>query len=327
MEKSYSIVIRTLGTAGSKYQQLLDSIKSQSLQPKHLLVFIADGYQLPPEQLGTEEFIYTRKGMWHQRVYGLDYAAKLNDSDYILAVDDDISFAPDFAEKSIDWMSANECDVLAPDLAPCRTKSMFSPQNILYALLGTRVENHFQKWRVKVMDTGGFMANTKLKGDANPTQSAQFTAFWIKTNKVDSLRLKDEYWLEGTKYALPDDQVFFYKCHLMGLRQYIQEKYTIVHLDHGSSDPNRIILGNYADGRNFLIFWHRFLYLPANVNRKVWLVICHTYRVVMHILYLLIRGVIKKDFKPLKAYRDGVADALRYIKTDEYQNLKRVDAQ
>ena len=109
MEKSYSIVIRTLGKGGGKYQQLLNSIKSQTIQPKHLLVFIADGYNLPPEQLGTEEFIYTRKGMWHQRVYGLEYASKLNNSDYILAVDDDISFAPEFAEKSIVWMAANIC--------------------------------------------------------------------------------------------------------------------------------------------------------------------------------------------------------------------------
>lgn len=327
MASNYSIVIRTLGTGGDKYQQLLDSIKSQTLQPKHVLVFIAEGYQLPPEQLGTEEFIYTRKGMWHQRVYGLDYAANLGDSDYILALDDDISFAPDFAEKSLAWMDANGCDVLAPDLAPCSTKSMFSPKNIFYAILGTRVENHFQKWRVKVMDTGGFMANTKLNGDANPTQSAQFTAFWINSNKVKFLRLEDEYWLEGTKYALPDDQVFFYKCHLMGLKQFIHEKYTIVHLDHGSSDPNRTILGNYADGRNFLIFWHRFLYLPADANRKVWLIICHSYRVVMHFLYLFIRGIIKRNFKPLKAYREGIADALRYIKTNEYKNLNRIVAQ
>ena len=327
MEKSYSIVIRTLGKGGGKYQQLLNSKKSQTIQPKHLLVFIADGYNLPPEQLGTEEFIYTRKGMWHQRVYGLEYASKLNNSDYILAVDDDISFAPEFAEKSIDWMAANDCDVLAPDLAPCRTKSMFSPKNILYALLGTRVENHFQKWRVKVMATGGFMANTKVRGEAMPTQSAQFAAFFIKAKKVEMLNLKDEYWLEGTKYALPDDQVFFYKCHIMGMKQYMHETITVHHLDHGSSDPKRIQLGNYADGRNFLIFWHRFLYLPANVNRKVWLVLCHSYRIVMHILYLLIRGIVKRDFKPLKAYREGIADALRYINTDEYKQLNRITTQ
>ena len=325
---SYSIVIRTLGTGGSKYQKLLDSIKSQSLQPKHLLVVIADGYQLPPEQLGTEEFVYTRKGMWHQRVYGLEYAAKLGDSDYIFAVDDDISFAPDFAEKSLKWMANNECDVLAPDLALVKTMPMFSPRNILYGLLGIRIENHFQHWRVKIMNTGGFMANTKVNGDAMPTQSAQFAALWIKADSVGVLRLQDEYWLEGTKYALPDDQVFFYKCHLMGLKQYMHEKYTVVHLDHGSSDPNRIVLCNYADGRNFLIFWHRFLFLPSNNSMKrIWLMIAHAYRVAMHTLFLMARGVIKKDFKPLQAYVNGVKDALRYIKTDEYKKLQRISAQ
>ena len=60
---NYSIVIRTLGTGGGKYQRLLDSIKSQTIQPKHIFVFIAEGYELPAEQIGTEEFIYTRKGV------------------------------------------------------------------------------------------------------------------------------------------------------------------------------------------------------------------------------------------------------------------------
>ena len=36
---NYSIVIRTLGTGRGKYQRLLDSIKSQTIQPKHIFVF------------------------------------------------------------------------------------------------------------------------------------------------------------------------------------------------------------------------------------------------------------------------------------------------
>ena len=326
---NYSIVIRTLGTGGGKYQRLLDSIKSQTIQPKHIFVFIAEGYELPAEQIGTEEFIYTRKGMWHQRVYGLEYASKLNDVDYILALDDDISFDSDFAANSIQWMLSNDCDVLAPDLvkkegASRMTQSLLSPFNIFYSLMGTRIENHFQKWRIKIIATGGFMANTKGKSDAMPTQSAQFTAFWIKSGKIAELKLKDEYWLEGTAYALPDDQVFFYKCYLLGFKQYMHEKYTVVHLDHGSSSPDRLVLGNYADGRNFLIFWHRFLYLPAKGARKLWLIICHVYRIVMHFLFLIVRGVIKFDFRPLKAYTNGVRDALCYIKSTEYQGLAKI---
>lgn len=71
----YNIVIRTLGTGGEKYRALLNSIQKQSLKPTHVYVITADGYTLPTEQLGFEEFVYTRKGMWHQRVFSLQYAA------------------------------------------------------------------------------------------------------------------------------------------------------------------------------------------------------------------------------------------------------------
>ena len=34
----YSVVIRTLGTAGEKYQKLLNSLKNQTVLPKKILV-------------------------------------------------------------------------------------------------------------------------------------------------------------------------------------------------------------------------------------------------------------------------------------------------
>ncbi len=102
--RSYAVVIRTLGLGGEKYQALLNSIKEQTIQPKHLYVVIADGYPLPKEQLGIEEFLYTKKGMWHQRVYGLQYASSVDDVEYILALDDDISFDPQFVANSMSGM-------------------------------------------------------------------------------------------------------------------------------------------------------------------------------------------------------------------------------
>lgn len=325
---SYSIVIRTLGTGGKKYQSLLDSIRSQTWQPNHVLVFIAEGYPLPQEQLGTEKFIYTRKGMWHQRVYGLEYAAELGDSDYILAVDDDISFAPDFVENSLRWMSDYSCDVLAPvpihKLGEHKVMPMFSIKNLVNTLMGIRIENHWQIERIKIIATGGFMANTKVKGDAMPTQSAQFTAFFIDSKKVKELDLKDEYWLDQTKYALPDDQVFFYKCYLRGFRQYMHDKYAVIHLDHGSSDPNRLCESFYANGRNFLIFWHRFLFTRAGVLRKLWLIICMSYRILMFILYCFCRGLLWRNFMPLKRYCLGVFTGLEYINSPKYKDLPPV---
>ncbi|MCQ2307204.1 MAG: hypothetical protein MJ000_06545 [Bacteroidales bacterium] len=46
MDFSYSVVIRTLGNSGEKYQKLLDSIRSQTVQPEEVIVAIPDGYEL-----------------------------------------------------------------------------------------------------------------------------------------------------------------------------------------------------------------------------------------------------------------------------------------
>ena len=54
----YTAVIRTLGTAGEKYQQLLDSLAFQSEQPNEIIVYIAEGYPMPKETIGKERYIY-----------------------------------------------------------------------------------------------------------------------------------------------------------------------------------------------------------------------------------------------------------------------------
>ena len=54
----YTAVIRTLGTAGEKYQTLLNSLVAQTIQPSAILVYIAEGYPLPKDTLGKERYIY-----------------------------------------------------------------------------------------------------------------------------------------------------------------------------------------------------------------------------------------------------------------------------
>lgn len=55
---NYTAVIRTLGIAGDKYQTLLDSLNKQTIQPSKILVYIAEGYSIPKETIGKEQYIY-----------------------------------------------------------------------------------------------------------------------------------------------------------------------------------------------------------------------------------------------------------------------------
>ena len=44
INRDYSVTIRTLGTAEDKYQRTLDSIATQSIQPKEVIIVLANGY-------------------------------------------------------------------------------------------------------------------------------------------------------------------------------------------------------------------------------------------------------------------------------------------
>ena len=94
MSFSYSVAIRTLGTAGEKFQRLLDSLSVQTIAPEGIYVYIAEGYPLPKETINKEKYIYVKKGMLAQRA--LEYH-EIN-SEYILFTDDDLVLPPNAVE-------------------------------------------------------------------------------------------------------------------------------------------------------------------------------------------------------------------------------------
>ena len=86
---SYSIAIRTLGTAGDKFNRELQSIACQTLKPEKVVIYIAQGYARPTGTIGIEQYVEVPKGMVAQRA--LPYAEI--DSDYILLLDDDMELS------------------------------------------------------------------------------------------------------------------------------------------------------------------------------------------------------------------------------------------
>lgn len=114
--KDYSVTIRTLGTAGEKYQRTLDSIASQTVPPKEIIIVLAEGCSLPPEQLGYEKFIYAPKGMVSQRTAGFDACT----SDLLLALDDDVEFDSNFVAMLIDTMQRTNADFVSPIVKECK---------------------------------------------------------------------------------------------------------------------------------------------------------------------------------------------------------------
>lgn len=115
--RDYSVTIRTLGTAGDKYQRTLDSIARQTIQPKQVFVVLPKGYAPPKERLGRETFIYSDKGMVSQRVAGFRACA----SEFILALDDDVDFDSDFVARMFATMEKANADFVSPIVKECKS--------------------------------------------------------------------------------------------------------------------------------------------------------------------------------------------------------------
>ena len=125
------------------------------------------------------------------------------------------------------------------------------------------------------------------------------------------IHFEEELWLDDAPYALPEDQVMFYKMHLSGSKVLTSFDSGIVHLDAGSTTANtedRIARLIYSEYRNKLIFWYKFIYKSANYCKLVAL---------LGIVYACVIQCAKYSFinkKYSKAFFKGLKDAIQYIK-------------
>ena len=106
----YTAVIRTLGKAGEKYQTLLESLLAQTVAPRNIIVYIAEGYDLPKETVGIERYVYVKKGMVAQRALPYDEV----ETEYILFLDDDLYFPCDGVEKLYETLLKENAVVVSP---------------------------------------------------------------------------------------------------------------------------------------------------------------------------------------------------------------------
>ena len=155
---SYSVAIRTLGTAGEKYEKLLKSIAAQKIAPEKIVVVLPEGFTPPPVLLGNEQFVFSEKGMVPQRLRALDFI----DSDYTLFCDDDVEFIPEFTERIADALLNHGYSCAAGPLL-----SFFPPKGII-SFLGSAVGEACVMLRgrkntyVRILGTGGFSYNYSI---------------------------------------------------------------------------------------------------------------------------------------------------------------------
>ena len=316
--KEYSAVIRTLGKSGEYYQRTLDSLISQTVKPSSIIVYIAEGYSLPLETVGTERYVYVKKGMVAQRALQYDEVQ----TEYILFLDDDVYLPSNGVEKLFSELEEYKGDVIAPNLFDNHIKPFVSKLRL--SILGREVCRVFgNRWGFKVLPTGGFSyINNPIK-TVYKSQTNAGPCFLCRKEDFLNIKYEDELWLDETPYAFPDDQVMFYKMYLNGIKIFTSYDSGIIHLDAGSSTNNedRTCKVIYSEYRNKLIFWHRFIYIPEkNIIKKMFyvFVICYAYGI-QTFKYSL--NAIIGDKEPFKALVGGIKDAISYLRSTDYNKL------
>lgn len=310
----YTAVIRTLGTAGAKYQTLLDSLVSQTIPPEEILVYIAEGYEIPPETVGTEKYIFVKKGMVAQRALRYDEVK----TEYILFLDDDLYLPADITEKMFGLLVKYGADVVSPDIYP-NSERPFKQRFMMAASGRMRARYNDRHWGYKVMRTAGYSYNAHPVKDAYWSQTNAGACFLCRKTDFLSIHFEEELWMDRQKYSIGDDQVMYYKMCKFGLKDLTAYNTGILHLDAGhntSKEKERSLI--YADFVYKTIFWHRFIYLPEKsaVMRLIdILCICYAFA------FALVISLIKGRFDIFRIKLDAMNEGRKFLKSEEYRKL------
>lgn len=305
----YTIVIRTLGTAGDKYQQELNSLMAQTMQPEEIIVYIAEGYPLPKETCGKERYVYVKKGMVAQRALQYDEVK----TDWILFLDDDIYLPPNGVEQLFDAVEKYGADVISPNAF--ENHKLAGIVRVMNMILGKAMPFKSDTEAYRVIRSGGFGYNSNPTKDFYWSESNAGASFLCKKKTFVDIHFEDEIWLDESPYALPEDQVMFYKMHLAGYKVATLFNSGIVHLDAGTAvgvSSDRMGKMLYSEVKNQIIFWHRFI-KPYNQGIKgVWARICLNHYTNMRRL-LALKNVMRGDSSQWHIIVKAIKDAKAYI--------------
>jgi GT2 family glycosyltransferase len=159
----------------------------QSIQPEAIVVYIAEGYSLPDETIGREQYVYVKKGMVAQRALRYDEVA----SEYILFLDDDVYLPPTAVETLYNELKEYSGDVISPCVFYNHKASLKS--KIIRTITGKEVcRLRDDNWAYKVLKNGGFSYNGNHRKSVYQSQTNAGPCFFCR--KEDFLGVFSNAW-------------------------------------------------------------------------------------------------------------------------------------
>lgn len=315
----YCAAIRTLGTAGEKYQVLLDSLDRQTIKPKKILVYIPYGYKLPKETIGWEEYVRCPKGMITQRSLSFDEI----DTEYILFCDDDLWLANDFVQEMFKGLVENKGDCIAPDVFLPQKMSM--KEKFKKAILAYDFPRRNDGWAFKIMKNGNYTYNSNPRNKVLPSESAAGACILVSKTVYNAIHFEDERWMESFGYPLGEDTLFSYKIYLYGYKLYIGYDMGIKHLDAGAGSktlPKDWIRNNMALS---VVIPHRLVFGKegASYLERVECVCSCLMKLFEQGIITVLYAFFKEKRVVIKDIFKGLIDGVKYVHSPEYQEIPK----
>ena len=322
LSRDYCVAIRTLGTAGEKYQTLLNSLKAQTIQPKHIFVYIAEGYDLPKETIGIEEYIRTQKGMITQRSLPFEEI----DTEYILFCDDDMFLPPDLVEKMFEGIITFNADIMGVNVFEQYKMTNFEKLSVfIHSFISPRKNDG---WNIKIKRNGSFSYNNNPIEVFLPTESTPGACCLCKKTTYEAIHFDDERWLENMSYPAGEDQLFFYKSHIMGYQIYQYQNSGVVHLDAQAGNRSKQKNKMYLQKMNMFIMWYRTIFSihSKSVWEKCRCILALSWRCVFGIITLPLEVIHYKQPHFFIDYFRGLWAGYKYVHSKQYRQIPPFDA-
>lgn len=311
--KTYSVAIRTLGTAGDKFKRELISLHNQTVMPEKILVYIAEGYKRPAFTIGIEEYVWVKKGMVAQR------ALRYNEinSECIFLLDDDVEFAPDSAERMLKAMDEYGADCVGADTF--KNQEMSFKQKVFAALTNwVFPHSSSSEQAFKIHRHGSFSYNNNPTKSFYWSQSCAGPASLWKKEVLLNLHLEDELWLDSLGFAFGDDLVETYKIQVNNYRLGVLYDSNITNLDGKTSSRayQQNNLKFYTRSKAHLIIWWRIIFnLPTrSVGDKTYTLALFSLKIIWLFFINTLAALLIMKPKIPYYYIKGIIDGIRYIK-------------
>lgn len=305
----YSVYIRTLGKGGEKYERLLRSIDVQTVKPAEVVVVLPYGYEPPEEKLGYEQFAFSEKGMVRQRIFAINDAK----TPYVLLLDDDVEFEPQYVERIFTTMKNAGAQCCIPILRDDSLRSS-SIRRLVERFVGIATyKNMHDDFYIRINRCGGLVLNDGLRyGVQYYSQTGHGSNCFAETKVLRNIHFEEELWLEDSGYALPDDQVMFYKLYLHGCKIAVCRDAYFRHLNAASTnDGRRYVKVAQAKASNYLIFWYRFIYAESHgFFHRLLNVFCICHRLFWESLFCIVKN---HNVATVKSVFTGLRYGINYI--------------